>query len=129
MDVDNHICPISDLLNVVSAKWTVEILRELALGPVRTGVFLKAIPGLSMKSLQERLNALIKYGLTERTSYDEKVPRVEHSITDRGRRLFKIMSELKEIAAEVRETTCRCPLEGVDIADMECGRRGPISRA
>lgn len=33
-------CPITHTLNLISAKWTVEILRELALKPVCTREFL-----------------------------------------------------------------------------------------
>ena len=88
-------CPIVPLLDLMSAKWTVQILRELALGPVRTRRFLRVIPGLSMKTLQERIKALQSAGMISRKVYDEKLPHVEHTITERGRRLFVIMSELQ----------------------------------
>jgi DNA-binding HxlR family transcriptional regulator len=64
-------CPISRLLEIISAKWTVEILREISIAPTRTRQFLRLIPGLSMKSLQFRLKELEKFGLLERIEYDQ----------------------------------------------------------
>lgn len=120
-------CPIDLVLDLLSAKWTVQILRELSLGPVRTRRFLKFIPGLSMKSLQERLKALIETGMVTRTVFDEKVPRVEYSITTRGQRLFAVMSELKQIAAEIGEVTCKCPVEEPSGCQIQCHQRGKPS--
>lgn len=120
-------CPIDSVLDLLSAKWTVQILRELSLGPVRTRRFLKFIPGLSMKSLQERLKALIETGMVTREEFDEKVQRVEYSITTRGRRLFAIMSELKLIAAEIGEVTCKCPMEASLSCQIQCHQRGEPS--
>ena len=125
MSCENSICPISKVLELISAKWTVEILREVALKPVRTREFLRVIPGLSMKSLQERLKALLAAGMIERIVFQEKLPRVEHTITPRGQRLFRLMSEFKEIAAEIgyEGTECKCPLEGFSKAEMDCPKR------
>jgi len=130
MSCDNSICPITKTLDLISAKWTVEILRELALKPVRTREFIKVIPGLSMKSLQERLKALLTAGMITRVAFPEKLPRVEHTITPRGQRLFLVLSELKKIAAEIGASNyeCKCPLEGFSKDQMDCPkRREPIS--
>lgn len=77
-----------------------------------------------MKCLQERLKALIQTGMVTREEFDEKVPRVEYSITGRGRRLFAVMSELKQIAAEIGEVTCKCPVEEHLTCQMQCHQRG-----
>jgi DNA-binding HxlR family transcriptional regulator len=116
-------CPITGVLDLISAKWTVQILRELALGPVRTRQFLKVIPGLSMKSLQERLKALQVNGMITREVFDEKLPHVEHSITDRGRRLFNVMTQVKAIAEEMTGISCKCPLEGYGEKEYQCPKR------
>lgn len=116
-------CPIVPLLDLMSAKWTVQILRELALGPVRTRRFLRVIPGLSMKTLQERIKALHSAGMISRKVYDEKLPHVEHTITERGRRLFFVMSEIREIAAEMDTVSCKCPMQGCSEADTVCPDR------
>ncbi len=119
--VNNSInCPIDSMLGLISAKWTVQILQELSLGSVRTRRFLKLIPGLSMKSLLERLKALHEAGMINRTQFAEKIPHVEYSITERGRRLLDVMSELKRIAAEMAQFDCKCPMETSCRSEIRC---------
>lgn len=113
-------CPISSVLDLIGAKWTIQILREVSLGPVRTRRFLRIIPGLSMKSLQERLKALQAAGIIRRIQYDEKLPHVEHEITDRGRRLFNVLLDLKAIGDEIAPVDCRCPIAGYSQSKMRC---------
>lgn len=70
---DNFVtCPLTSLMSILGAKWTVEILRELAIEPVRTRRLLKLIDGLSMKCLQEKLRALNSIGVVETTTYEER---------------------------------------------------------
>lgn len=104
-------CPIIAILDLISAKWTVEVLRELSIQPTRTRQFLRRIPGLSMKCLVERLKELESNGMLVRIEYDEKVLHVEYAITERGRKLFAIMVSLKELASEFMDVTCKCPME------------------
>jgi DNA-binding HxlR family transcriptional regulator len=105
-----QICPIDALLSLIGRKWTVEILREVAIRPVRTRQFLACIPGLSMKSLTGRLKDLESNGLIMRIDYNEQVPHVEYQVTQRGRRLFEIMISLKQLSEDWVETTCKCPM-------------------
>ncbi len=108
---DSECCPIIVVRDLISAKWTVEILRELAIQPTRTRQFLARIPGLSMKCLVERLKELERYGMLVRIEFDEKVLHVEYAITERGRKLFAILNAMKELASEFMEVSCKCPME------------------
>lgn len=120
-------CPISKMLRVASAKWTLEILRECAIQPTRTRQFLARIPGLSMKCLQERLKELEALKFINRVKYPDKLPKVEHSLTERGRKLLKIMIALKALEDELAPSECRCPLEplvlGFFDAEASCPAR------
>jgi DNA-binding HxlR family transcriptional regulator len=120
-------CPITKVLTIMSAKWTVEILRELSIGPVRTTYFKKAIPGLSMKSLQERIRDLEKHGMLVRTRYEGQPARVEHTITPLGMRISEIMVALKEIANQIETVTCICPLETSCAGKFDCPKRAERS--
>lgn len=123
-------CPVTKLMDIIAAKWTVEILRETAIGPVRTRKFLRVIPGLSMKSLQSRLKELEKHGLIERCEYDVLPRRVEHLITVRGKRVFEIYMQIKRLSEEMFNISCICPME-VDDTDhssqFSCPHR-PVGR-
>lgn len=124
-------CPITRLLEIMSAKWTIEILREVAIGPTRTRKFLRTIPGLSMKSLQCRLKDLETNGLIKRIDYGELPRRVDHVITDRGRQVLSILFQIKELADETFSIGCSCPFEKREqignCHDFECPRR-PLQR-
>lgn len=128
--VDSHYtftCPISKMLKVAGAKWTLEVLRECAIQPTRTRQFLARIPGLSMKCLQERLKELEALKLIERHKYPDKLPKVEHRITERGRKLLSIMAALKTLEDEITPSVCNCPLEclayGAHDVDTSCPLR------
>ncbi|MBS2010369.1 MAG: helix-turn-helix transcriptional regulator [Cyanobacteria bacterium SZAS TMP-1] len=127
--VEPALCPINSVLDVISAKWTVEILRELALGSMRTRAFLRVIPGISMKSLLQRLKALQDAGMISRTAFGEKSLRVEYSITPRGQRVLAIYSELLDLASEMMEVSCCCSITGACANEISCPNRAPQSGA
>ncbi len=106
------VCPINKLMDVISAKWTVEIIRELALQPTRTRRFLLHIPGLSMKTLCRRLHALEAAGLINRYEYPGKPAKVEYSLNDYGRKLCKVFEQIKLLQEELNGAcqSCTCPM-------------------
>lgn len=121
-------CPITRVLDIIAAKWTVEILREVSIGPTRTRKFLRVIPGLSMKSLQSRLKELEKFGFLDRQEYDVLPRRVEHSITERGKKVLGIYLQLKALSDEMFPVYCVCPMEIDDKAEcnqFSCPHRPP----
>ncbi len=107
-------CPITRVLDIIAAKWTVEILRELSISPTRTRKFLRIIPGLSMKSLQCRLKELEKYGLIERIEHDVLPRHVDHLITERGKKVLEIYMQIKTLSEEMFVVTCVCPMNPVE---------------
>lgn len=104
-------CPVSSLVKIIGAKWTIEIMRELAIRPTRTRKFLVHIPGLSMKSLRERLHDMEEEELILRTEYEGRPLKVEYSITDRGRQLFSILEQIKLLSEQRSERRCVCAFE------------------
>jgi len=108
-------CPITDVLTVAAAKWTVEIMRELSLQPTRTRRFLAHIPGLTMKSLRQRLQQLEQLDLIVRKQYDEKPLKVEYSLTVKGRRFTDVLNLAKDIGDEwAGAARCVCPCSNVN---------------
>lgn len=72
-----------------------------------------------MKCLQERLKDLEMAGMIKRIKYNEKVPKVEHHITDRGEELFKIIIAVKKLADETIGTSCNCPIDAYFDEDLQ----------
>ena len=106
-------CPVSKVLEIISAKWTVEILRELALQATRTRRFLLHIPGLSMKTLCRRLHDLEESGLISRHEFPGKVMKVEYRLTQNGVKLCHILELIKQLEEDMNTTciACKCSLE------------------
>jgi DNA-binding HxlR family transcriptional regulator len=122
------VCPISYVLQIISKKWTVEILREIFIQPTRTRRFLKVLPGLTMKSLMERLNALEGEELIKRTAHPGASLHVDYSVTDKGRDLFKVLVELKNLGSRWLNLDCVCSFENLssDTAqELRCPHRPP----
>src|SRR5215813_2348531 len=89
-------CPIARTVNILEGKWTLLILRELFTGTKRFGELRSALPGVSPKTLAERLRTLEKQGIIGRTIYPEVPPRVEYSLTDLGQTLSPIIEALRD---------------------------------
>ncbi len=87
-------CPIRFVLENIEGKWTVHILSELLNGTKRHSELAKALGGINPKTLTDRLRDLEHSGVVRRKMYEEIPPRVEYSITDRGRELSDILDRL-----------------------------------
>ena len=79
-----------------------------------------------MKCLQERIKELESFGMLKRIEFDEKIPKVEHHLTERGERLLKIMMDIKALAED--SDICICPIESrfkdeLEMSDTFCPRR------
>jgi len=58
------------------------------------------------------LRELEKYGLILRTVHAEIPPRVEYSLTDKGRELQPVLVALKQVGEHwLKDSHCVCPLE------------------
>ncbi|NOU74418.1 transcriptional regulator [Paenibacillus sp. LMG 31458] len=89
-------CPIAKTLDVIGTKWTFLIIRDLLIeGTLRFSDLLKSMDGISPKTLSLRLKALEEYGVLERKVFPEVPPRVEYTLTEKGKRLESIFVELK----------------------------------
>jgi len=91
-----EICPIAKTLDVIGTKWTFLIIRNLLIeGTMRFSELLKSMDGISPKTLSLRLKELEDHGILERKVFPEVPPRVEYTITEKGKRLESIFIELK----------------------------------
>lgn len=77
-------CPVRQVLDHVSAKWSVLILLELHRGPVRFNGLLRALPDVSRRMLTQSLRNLERDGIIRRDVFDTKPPSVQYSLTALG---------------------------------------------
>lgn len=100
MEKRAHVCPVDAALEVISGKWKMRILWTLTQEPHRYGELHRAIPRVTEKMLAQQLRALCEDGLVHRESYPEVPPRVEYSLTERGRALTPHLRRLGEWSEE-----------------------------
>lgn len=77
---------------VLSEKWTLLIVAQLAAGPMRTAEIRRGVDGISEKMLIQTLRKLEGFGLVSRRSYPELPPRVDYRLTPLGRSLARLAS-------------------------------------
>ena len=88
-------CPIASALDLFGDKWTLVVVRDLMfLGKHRFSDFLASGEGISTNVLSERLERLECAGLVERRRYQERPPRDEYHLTEKGRDLYPVLREL-----------------------------------
>lgn len=95
-------CPIVKALDLIGTKWTFLIIRELLFeGTLRFGDMLRSIDGISTKTLSLRLKELEEHGIIERHVYPEVPPRVEYTLTEKGKQLEGVFVELKRFGLQI----------------------------
>ena len=86
--------PDARALDLVGDKWTLLIVRDLLAGPRRFVQLQHVLPGISTEQLRSRLNRMVADGLLTRQRFREVPPRVEYSLTERGRELAPVIGAL-----------------------------------
>ena len=81
-------------VSVLSSKWSVAILAELADGTHRFNELLRHIDGISRRMLAATLRRLERDGLIERRVYADVPVRVEYDLSPAGEDLFAALAPL-----------------------------------
>ncbi|MFT7839560.1 helix-turn-helix domain-containing protein [Saccharothrix sp. BKS2] len=96
-----HRCGLDAAMTVIEGKWKVSILWALGEHPCcRFGRLRRLLPGVTEKVLASHLREMERDGLVRREVHDEVPPRVEYSLTDRGRALNLALEPLGEWGRE-----------------------------
>ncbi len=93
--VDLFGCPVARTAQIISNKWTPLIVRDLARGERRFSELERSLVGISPKTLSERLKYLEAERIVARRCYAEVPPRVEYSLTEKGRALLPIIETMR----------------------------------
>src|SRR5919198_834624 len=62
----NQYCGLAKSLDIVGERWTLLIVRDLLLGPLRYSQLLRGLPGITTNLLAKRLKEMEHLGLVER---------------------------------------------------------------
>jgi DNA-binding HxlR family transcriptional regulator len=88
-------CPVTATAEILAGKWTILLIRDLAEGRCRFCELERSLEGISPRTLSLRLRALEEQGVLERKTFPEVPPRVEYSLTEKGRALVPIIEDMR----------------------------------
>jgi DNA-binding HxlR family transcriptional regulator len=91
---DMH-CSVAQCLEVVGEWWSLLILRDAFLGVRRFDDFQQRL-GISRNILGQRLARLVEAGVLVKVPYDERPPRFEYRLSDKGRDLWPVITTMRQ---------------------------------
>ena len=90
-------CPIRNVISRFGDKWSMLVLYQLHVsktGILRFNEMRRLMTDCSQKMLSQTLKNLEQSHLVHREVYPEVPPRVEYSLTDTGRSLMPVLTDL-----------------------------------
>jgi len=89
--------PFEYTLSIISGKWKLKIIYCLVcMGTVRYGVLKKNIDMITHKMLSSQLKELEENGIILRAEYQQIPPKVEYSLTLKGKSLIPLIGSMCE---------------------------------
>jgi len=94
-DYDSQICSIAGALEVVGERWSLLIVRNVMLGLRRFDEIQENLD-IARNVLQTRLTRLLDQGVLEKRLYQERPPRYEYRLTEKGLDLWPTIVALMQ---------------------------------
>lgn len=89
-------CPVEVTLDVLGGKWKTVILRHLSKMTLRYSQLHQRMPSITQRILTLQLKELEEDGLIQRIVFDERIKRVEYSLTEYGKSVEPILELMCE---------------------------------
>ncbi|SFL93633.1 winged helix-turn-helix transcriptional regulator [Pelosinus propionicus] len=97
---ESLLCPIRYTIDVVGGKWKLPIICMLASGmPTRYSSIKRKLKDVTNMMLSQSLKELEASGIVHREQYNEVPPRVEYTLTDKGKSIIPPLLKLAEWGA------------------------------
>jgi DNA-binding HxlR family transcriptional regulator len=87
-------CSLACALDRIGERWTLLIVRELSLGPLRFSALARSVGGAPTDVLTKRLRDLERHGIVRRRELDPPASTTAYELTELGRGLEGPMIEL-----------------------------------
>jgi DNA-binding HxlR family transcriptional regulator len=130
-ELDEQVCPVARTIAQIGDAWTLMVMRELFLG-VRRYEEIRVHTGMSPQLLSRRLRKLVGAGIVARRQYQDRPPRFEFVLAEKGLDLWPVIVALRgwgeRWAKRARESAlitlthraCGHPIEPV-VTCPDCG--------
>ena len=90
-------CPMEFTMNEIAGKWKLVILWHIYEDSIiRYGELKRAVHNISHKMLSNQLKELINSGIVHKEIYHQVPPKVEYSLTEKGKTLIPILHSMYE---------------------------------
>jgi len=119
----NKNCPVSSTLHLIGGKYKALLLWHLTDNTLRFNELRKLVPEATAKMLTQQLRELESDELIKREVYPVVPPKVEYSLTVRGRSLFPILSAMYDWGADLMKTEGVAPCCSMSNAE-QASRKG-----
>lgn len=93
-EFDRSNCPIAVTLDLIGDKWTLIVVRDLFRGERRFNDFLRSPERIPTNILADRLKRLERHELIGKAAYQDRPPRYEYHLTEKGAGLAPILEEM-----------------------------------
>jgi DNA-binding HxlR family transcriptional regulator len=96
-EIKEFSCPVTYTISIVGGKWKWIILYMIyRQGTIRYGELKKKLPPIAHKTLSQQLNELEDSVIIHRKQYNQIPPRVEYSLTEKGKSLIPILIQMAQ---------------------------------
>ncbi len=85
---------VANAVKILGNKWTALILLDMAEGKKRFCEIERALPGISPRTLSQRLDDLVRHQIVTKQSFAEVPPRVEYSLTKKGQDFVPVLKQM-----------------------------------
>jgi DNA-binding HxlR family transcriptional regulator len=85
---------VAAALAILGNKWTALIVKELSDGSARFSALEQGLPGISPRTLSQRLDEMEHCRLITKKSFAEVPPRVQYTLTAKGKDLLPILKSM-----------------------------------
>jgi DNA-binding HxlR family transcriptional regulator len=92
-DTSTWPCTIARAAHYLGDGWNLLLIRQACLGTRRFEDFQRAL-GIGRNILAARLDHLVEDGLLDRVEYQQRPPRSEYRLTDKGREVYPILAAM-----------------------------------
>ena len=93
--------PVEFALLFIGGTWKMPILWRLNQATMRYGELKKALPHITHKMLSSQLRELEQHGLVARKVFAQVPPKVEYSITAKGKRTIPLITVIRKYGLEM----------------------------
>lgn len=92
--MQEFLCSLDAAMKMIGGKWKLFIIWNLKDEKKRFNQLLKLIPIITQKMLTQQVRELEKYKIVNRKVFAQIPPKVEYSLTETGKKLIPIVTEL-----------------------------------